>query len=116
METNFLTVIAEEASAPVTTEIYAKNVFGLYGTIMANSRETAKDSVWPANVGKTRPSTDKELFQAWHHSTVERKHGVWATKEPLRKELISRGYVLNEKNRWYKAEAESNFSDEKGVE
>ncbi len=51
------------------------------------------------------PSTDRELLKLWNHATIERKYGVYASKELLKQELESRGYILSDnKHRWKKVE------------
>lgn len=50
-------------------------------------------------------SSDRDLIKAWHHSTIERKYGKYATRERLKGELMKRGYSLSDSgHRWKKQE------------
>ncbi len=79
-----------------------------YGTIQhASSKESQGGS--KASDMVIAPSTDRELLKAWHHATIERKYGVYASKELLKKELEVRGYILVDgKHRWKKPETVNN--------
>lgn len=105
METKFLTVTEDFKNDFL--EINKGQVVMTLGSayiIMANPNSGQRE-IGSHNKLVLEPSSDRDLVKAWHHSTIERKYGIYATREPLRRELESRGYILSENgHRWKKQE------------
>jgi len=92
----FITVTNEKGEKSVYFHIY------IYGWCKhASFTESQNEGGTHTKIGE--PSADVELLKIWNHATIERKYGVYASKDLLTQELTARGYVLGEnKHRWFK--------------
>ena len=92
----FITVTNEKGEKSVYFHIH------IYGWCKhASFTESQNAGATHSKIGES--STDVELLKIWNHATIERKYGVYASRDILSKELAGRGYVLGEnKHRWFK--------------